>query len=90
MSQWHDSLCISAYKRNAVFLDVRMVEQMDLQVSQGALSVFGSTMKQSARPLYMLVFFTSIAMIVFSSLIYYAERGIYDEELKMWCVASSP
>eukprot|EP00241_Pyramimonas_parkeae_P001065 CAMPEP_0114249908 /NCGR_PEP_ID=MMETSP0058-20121206/14412_1 /TAXON_ID=36894 /ORGANISM="Pyramimonas parkeae, CCMP726" /LENGTH=571 /DNA_ID=CAMNT_0001363523 /DNA_START=484 /DNA_END=2199 /DNA_ORIENTATION=+ len=69
----------------AVFRVVRLVRVFRLfKVSQGALSVFGSTMKQSARPLYMLVFFTSIAMIVFSSLIYYAERGIYDEELKMW------
>jgi len=41
-------------------------------------------MQQSARPLYMLVFFTSIAMILFSSLIYYAERGVYDEDLELW------
>ena len=46
--------------------------------------VFVSTMARSAKPLYMLVFFTTIAMIIFSSLIYYVERGVYNEELRMW------
>ena len=30
------------------------------------------------------MFFTSIAMIIFSSLIYYVERGVYNEDLGMW------
>ena len=32
----------------------------------------------------MLIFFTSIATIIFSSVMYYLERGTYDSELGLW------
>lgn len=41
-------------------------------------------MKKSAKPLYMLIFFTSLALIIFSSLMYYAERGTFDPALGVW------
>ena len=55
-----------------------------LKVSKGSITVFAITMKRSARPLYMLVFFTLIAMVVFGSLVYFMERGVYDEDVKQW------
>jgi hypothetical protein len=70
---------------------VRLVRVFRLfKVSRGSIVVFAKTMAMSSKPLYMLVFFTSIAMVVFSSLMCYAERGIYDEDMKMWCVAPPP
>lgn len=67
---------------------VRLVRVFRLfKVSRGSIVVFARTMAMSSKPLFMLVFFTSIAMVLFSSLMCYAERGIYDEEMKMWCVS---
>jgi len=69
----------------AVFRVVRLVRVFRLfKVSRGSIIVFANTMRKSAKPLYMLVFFTTIAMIIFSSLMYYVERGTYNEELKLW------
>ena len=44
------------------------------------MQVLGDTMKRSAKPLYILLFLTTIAMIIFASVAYYAERGRYDDE----------
>lgn len=41
--------------------------------------VLRDTMVLSARPLYMLVFLVALGLTVFSSVIYYAERGIFDD-----------
>lgn len=69
----------------SVFRVVRLVRVFRLfKVSRGSLTVFVSTMARSAKPLYMLIFFTTIAMIIFSSLMYYVERGVYNKDLKMW------
>jgi len=69
----------------AVFRVVRLVRVFRLfKVSRGSIVVFANTMRKSAKPLYMLVFFTTIAMIIFSSLVYYVERGVYNEEMRMW------
>lgn len=69
----------------AVFRVIRLVRVFRLfKVSRGSLMVFVDTMTNSAKPLYMLIFFTSLAMIVFSSLIYYAERGVWNEDLELW------
>ena len=69
----------------SVFRVVRLVRVFRLfKVSRGSLTVFATTMSRSSRPLYMLVFFTSIATIIFSSLIYYVERGRWNADLKMW------
>ncbi len=69
----------------SVFRVVRLVRVFRLfKVSRGSLTVFATTMSRSSRPLYMLVFFTSIATIIFSSLMYYVERGKWNDDLKMW------
>ncbi|KAK3264175.1 hypothetical protein CYMTET_27068 [Cymbomonas tetramitiformis] len=69
----------------AVFRVVRLVRVFRLiKVSRGSITVFAVTMRESLRPLYMLVALTSIAMIVFSSLMYYAERGRWNETLRVW------
>ena len=55
----------------SVFRVVRLVRVFRLfKVSRGSLTVFATTMSRSSRPLYMLVFFTSIATIIFLSLIH--------------------
>ena len=69
----------------SVFRVVRLVRVFRLfKMSRGSLTVFVDTMVRSSKPLYMLVFFTSIATVIFSSLIYYVERGQWNEELEMW------
>ena len=69
----------------SVFRVVRLVRVFRLfKMSRGSLTVFVDTMVRSSKPLYMLVFFTSIATVIFSSLIYYVERGQWNDELEMW------
>ena len=48
------------------------------------LKTFATTMRQSTRPLAMLLFFMVIAIVLFSSAIYYAERGTWDEVRRQW------
>lgn len=48
------------------------------------LKTFATTMSQSTRPLAMLLFFMVIAIVLFSSAIYYAERGTWDEVRRIW------
>lgn len=55
-----------------------------LKVSRESISVLTKTMTRSAKPLFILVFLTSIAMVVFAAIIYYCERGEYDETLQVW------
>lgn len=69
----------------AVFRVVRLVRVFRLlKMSRSSILIFVQTMKRSAKPLFMLVFFTSIATIIFSSLMYYFERGSYDHDLGVW------
>mmetsp|Transcript_24479 Transcript_24479/g.68072 ORF Transcript_24479/g.68072 Transcript_24479/m.68072 type:complete len:592 (-) Transcript_24479:903-2678(-) len=69
----------------AILRVVRLVRIFRLfKVSKGAATIFLITMKKSAKPLYMLIFFTSLALTIFSSLMYYAERGEYDQDLGVW------
>ncbi|QDZ25179.1 voltage-gated ion channel protein [Chloropicon primus] len=69
----------------AVFRVVRLVRVFRLlKMSRSSISIFVQTMKRSAKPLFMLIFFTSIATIIFSSLMYYFERGTYDHDLGVW------
>ena len=64
---------------------VRLVRVFRLfKVSRGSITIFAHTMIRSAKPLYMLIFFTSLATILFSSLMYFAERGVYDSDLHAW------
>lgn len=51
---------------------------------KGMLSVLGGTVMASLEPLYMLLFFVALVIILFSSLLYYAERGVFDRELRVW------
>ena len=41
-------------------------------------------MMESARPLYILAFILIISLVMFSSLLYYAERGVYDAATSVW------
>ena len=69
----------------AVFRVIRLVRIFRLfKVSRGSITIFARTMSVSARPLYMLIFFTLLAMVIFSSLMYYSERGEYDDNLGVW------
>lgn len=52
------------------------------KASRASLMVLRDTMVLSARPLYMLVFLVALGLTVFSSVIYYAERGIFDDTLQ--------
>jgi len=69
----------------SVFRVFRLVRVFRLfKASRGSLTIFGETMTRSAKPLYMLIFFTSIATIIASSLMYYAERGKWNPTLGLW------
>jgi len=55
-----------------------------LKVSRDSLTIFGDTMVRSAKPLYMLAFLLCISMVMFSSIMYYAERGSFNLTTKAW------
>jgi hypothetical protein len=71
----------------AVFRIVRLARVFRLfklgRYSDG-LKTFATTMSQSTRPLAMLLFFMVIAIVLFSSAIYYVERGNWDEVRRVW------
>lgn len=48
------------------------------------MRVFTNALALSLQPLLMLVLVVMIAMVLFSSVIYYAERGEWSEEEQMW------
>lgn len=67
----------------AVLRVFRLVRVFRLfKMNRGPVQVFASTMERSARPLYMLLFFVLIALVVFSSLLYYVETPVYDDGLR--------
>ena len=55
-----------------------------LRVSKTAVDLLGQTMRRSARPLYILAFLLVMALITFSAVLYFAERGTYDDTKKLW------
>ena len=71
----------------AVFRVIRLARVFRLfklgRYSDG-LKTFANTMARSTRPLAMLLFFMSICIILFSSAIYYCERGAWDEAQREW------
>ncbi|QDZ19344.1 ion transport protein [Chloropicon primus] len=54
------------------------------KVMKTFISVLSGTVSNSSTPLGMLIFFLSITTILYSSVLYYAERGTYDEEVDVW------
>ena len=55
-----------------------------LRVSKTAVDLLGRTMSRSARPLYILGFLLTMALITFAAVLYFAERGEYDETHGLW------
>ena len=55
-----------------------------LRVSKTAVDLLGRTMSRSARPLYILGFLLMMALVTFAAVLYFAERGEYDETLGLW------
>lgn len=49
------------------------------KASRGSLSVMVETMFRSSKPLYMLFFLSWMGLVIFSSVVYYAEKGDFDE-----------
>lgn len=49
------------------------------------LQLLGNTMRRSARNLLLLCFFLSIAVIILSFAVYYAERGVWCDEENRFC-----
>ena len=61
------------------------VQPLKVASASDLLSIVdSSTVSSSSTPLAMLTFFLSITMIIYSSVLYYAERGTYDEGLQVW------
>lgn len=55
-----------------------------LKVSKNSVSLLAQTMMKSARPLYILGFLLVISLVMFSAVLYYAERGVYDVSTGAW------
>lgn len=55
-----------------------------LRVSKNAVALLGETMSRSAQPLYILCFLLSMALITFSAVLYFAERGSFDLTQNVW------
>lgn len=69
----------------AVLRVVRLVRVLRIfKVSRGSATVLVVTIRGSMRPLGMLMGLTMIAVTVFSSIFYYAERGQYNDDFKVW------
>ena len=68
-----------------VFRVVRMTRVMILfKFARKQAKVYFETMKASLRTMYVLLLIDIIGSLVFATLIYYAERGKYDNDLKVW------
>jgi hypothetical protein len=48
------------------------------------MQVFGKTLTASVAPLLMLLFIISIAALIFSTIAYFMERGVWDGKLQEW------
>ena len=57
---------------------LRVIRILKLSRHSRGLQILGHTLKVSCRELFLLMFFLSIAVVIFSSLIYHAEKGNAD------------
>lgn len=48
------------------------------------ITVFVNAIKTSAQPMFMLLYVMMIALVFFSSIMYFLERGVFDEENNMY------
>jgi hypothetical protein len=62
----------------------RIFRVFKLSRYSAGLQVTGRAMANSADALTLLIFFTVIAMLIFSAAIYYAERGTWNPTLRRW------
>ena len=68
-----------------VFRVVRLARIMTLfKSARRQAKVYVETLRQSLGTMYLLLLIDVIGALVLATLIYYAERGSYDGELKMW------
>ena len=56
---------------------------MTIPSTRGSMQACIQTVKQSARLLYMLLFFATLALLINSSVLYYLERGEYHDSSKV-------
>lgn len=61
---------------------VRVMRVFKMSKYSVGAQVFGRAITASVQPLSMMVFFIFIAMVLFSSGIYYAEKGVWDPDLR--------
>ncbi len=55
-----------------------------LKLGGGALAMFGRTMVDSSKPLGTLFFLVALAIVVSSSILYFLERGRWNEDMLFW------
>eukprot|EP00892_Ulva_mutabilis_P008379 jgi/Ulvmu1/5913/UM026_0035.1 len=57
---------------------------LSVPLTCGSMQACQHTVQQSARLLYMLLFFATLALLINSFILYYLERGTYSEVSQMW------
>ena len=54
------------------------------------MRIFLGAITRSSEALVMLVMFMSLGVVLFGSLMYYAERGVFDPEARVWILRGQP
>lgn len=63
---------------------VRVLRLMKLGRYVAWMRIFGATLEKSAAPVGMLAFVTATMIVLWSSIVYFAERGTWDAAASMW------